>query len=99
MAYSEEFKHEIIAEYNSGINTSLEEFVKEKGICKTTFYKWLRKANKESFEFIDITDSILCDVDEVEPTLNVVVNGASIQVDNSYNEELLIRVARSLQKL
>ena len=105
MAFSEQFKHEIIAEYKMGINTSLEEFVKRKGIGKTTFYKWLKNLNNdnENFEFIDITKTIIGDVNEVvnevESTLNIVINGASIQVGNNYNENLLIRVARSLQKI
>ena len=101
MAFSEQFKHEIISEYKMGINTSLEEFVKRKGIGKTTFYKWLKNLDNdnENFEFIDITETIIGDVNEVDSTLNIVINGASIQVGNNYNENLLIRVARSLQKI
>ncbi|MGN1337784.1 MAG: transposase [Candidatus Coprovivens sp.] len=99
MSYSEIEKKRIIEEYDSSV--SVERYVESKGISKTSFYKWQKiygdKVQSNNITPIDITKEIKNSFQTA--SLCIKTNNIDIIVNDTYNEELLLRVIRSLKKL
>lgn len=93
MGYSIDFKEGVIKDYETGIN-NIEEYVEAKGISKTTFYNWIKEAKSCNVEFIDITN-----ITNSNNKLELNVNNIKIIIDDNYNEALLLKIIRSLNKL
>lgn len=93
MGYSIEFKKSIIEDFKLGID-NIEGYVKAKGISKTTFYKWTKEERLTNVDFIDITN-----ITTANTKLQLNINNVEITIDDNYNESLLLKVIRSLNKL
>ena len=99
MSYSEIDKKRIIEEYDS--NVPVERYAKLKGISKTSFYKW-QKIYGDTSQLgrivpIDVTNEIK--KPNQLSSICIQMNNTNIVVDDNYNEELLLRVIRSIKKL
>lgn len=97
MGYSIEFKNSIIADYKNGIIGKVEDYVVSKGISKTTFYKWIKQDDikDDVIQFIDITSSLANNTSN----LTISINNINIEINDNYNEALLLNVIRTLNKL
>ncbi|MBQ9124506.1 MAG: hypothetical protein IJY14_02325 [Acholeplasmatales bacterium] len=97
MGYSIEFKNSVIEDYKKGIVGKIEDYVISKGISKTTFYKWIKEINikNDLIPFIDITSSVVNN----SSSLLLQINNINIEINDNYNESLLLNVIRTLNKL
>ena len=85
MSYSKSLKEIIIEDYQKGID-NLGEYLKDKGIAKTTFYKWTKEYRTPAATFIDVTD--ISNV--TNNTLKLTINNINIIIEDNYNESLLL---------
>ena len=99
MSYSESERNKIIEEYDHKVN--IDSYVLSKGISRSSYYKWLKKYGDSSSSNkvtpIDITSQIKNTVES--SSICIKANSTTILVDVDYNEELLLRLIRSLNKL
>lgn len=89
MKYSTEEKRKIIN--GKTVDLNVEEYCKRVGIGSSTYYKWLKDNN----EFVDITKAL----NSSNSSLNIEVSGVNISVTSNYDESLLLRLVRTLNKL
>lgn len=99
--YSQEEKKQIVYGHNGDI--SLADYIKQFGICLTTFYKW-KKIFKDSnnisesntYSLIEMNDLLNCDISD---KLELSIKEISIYVKPNYNEPLLLSLINTLKKL
>lgn len=84
--------------YSIGFKKSIiEDYIKSKGISKTTIYKWIKQDDikDDVISFIDITSSLVNNTSN----LTIFINDINIEINDNYNEALLLNVIRTLNKL
>lgn len=97
MRYTLEERKLILKEYDS-FTGSTTQFITLRNLCPATFYKWLKERNSAiDASFVDITNELKMDL--CNDSINITVNEVKIGLSNNYNEELLLKVIRSLRKL
>ena len=97
MKFSEETKKKIVLGYDRNVG-SVEEYCIKQSISKASFYKWRTKYKENNTEIIDITDKIITEPINDE-NLKLNINKVEIVLTKNYDEELLLKVVRSLKKL
>lgn len=96
MRYTKEFKDSVLTDYKNGIESKIEDYLITKGISKTTFYKWIKEIDNDKPNlFIDITQSI----NNCSSNLLISINDININIDNNYDESLLLKLLRTIKKL
>lgn len=93
MKYSTEEKQKIIN--GKTVDLNVEEYCKRVGIGSSTYYKWLKDFRCNNNEFVDITKAL----NSSNSSLNIEVSGVNISVTSNYDESLLLRLVRTLNKL
>lgn len=96
MKFTKAFKEEIRNDYKNGKIECVVTYIKEKGISNAAFYRWTKDLRDENVEFIDVTNLIDKSSDV---SLKLSLNEVNINIDNHYNEELLLKVIRTLKKI
>lgn len=97
MRYTLEERKKILNEYDS-FTGSTTQFITSRNLCQATFYKWLKERNNASdVPFLDVTNKLK--VDLCNDSINISVNEVKIGLSNNYNEELLLKIIRTLKKL
>lgn len=97
MKFSEETKKKIVLGYDKNVGT-VEEYCTKQLISKASFYSWRTKYKENNTEIVDITDKIITEPINDE-NLKLNINKVEIVLTKNYDEELLLKVVRSLKKL